>query len=368
MRPADQSPSTAETPGLSVMTRAGTPLVTVVVTVYEDRDLLPGLVDRVRALVEEGALVVVGDDGSEDGSARYLRDSLEGVPGVTLELPQSNTGVASMRTRLLSRVTTSYVWFVDSDDDWGPASLRPLVDAASTTQADVVVGAAQVLDHRRRKGDVVDRFGERSVVSGDQAVAMVLEGELHGYVWNKLFKVDALDGIEFPPLRTQEDFVFVVDSLARASTVALTPEVVYRYRTRPGSVLERCLRAENLEWCVRHVGEHVATSADRHAYFESWFYLVSAAPLLARAPGADARAGVERLAHQVRWRHVRAAARRRRPVLVLQLVLIALAGRVSAPAFLRVIGLVGLVVEGRRRLRRLRTRPVAPLASGIDAV
>ena len=94
--------------------RAETPLVSVVIPVYNREKLI---VDALRSVFSQRLSemeVIVVDDGSTDGTARAIRES-----GYSVELiSQENSGVSAARNAGLAVARGRYVAFLDSDDRW----------------------------------------------------------------------------------------------------------------------------------------------------------------------------------------------------------------------------------------------------------
>ncbi|MGY1685898.1 glycosyltransferase family 2 protein [Geodermatophilus sp. SYSU D00867] len=98
--------------------------VTVVVPVYDRRQELQRALASVLAQSRRPAAIVVVDDGSSDGSGVVARRLGADV------IRQDNAGSSAARNRGLASAGTSWVAFLDSDDEWHADHLATLVDAA----------------------------------------------------------------------------------------------------------------------------------------------------------------------------------------------------------------------------------------------
>jgi GT2 family glycosyltransferase len=97
--------------------------VTVAVITHNRRAELARTLDKLEALPERPAVVVV-DNGSADGTAAYVRWH---YPAVTLIAARRNLGAVG-RNLALRRVITPYVAFCDDDTWWDPGSLALAAD------------------------------------------------------------------------------------------------------------------------------------------------------------------------------------------------------------------------------------------------
>ena len=110
----------------------------VILPAWNEEEALPGVLDELLAAVPEADLLVV-NDGSTDGTARAARRGSTMV----LDLPL-NLGVGgAMRAgfKFAAREGYQVAVQVDADGQHDPADVRTLVDALTSEQADVVIGA-----------------------------------------------------------------------------------------------------------------------------------------------------------------------------------------------------------------------------------
>ena len=96
------------------------------------------------------ARVVVGDDGSDDGSLDVVAAWREGLPGGLLVLPVSaRLGPAANFSRILAACDADWVACCDQDDVWSDDHLAVLLAAgraAATSAPTLVVGDLAVVD------------------------------------------------------------------------------------------------------------------------------------------------------------------------------------------------------------------------------
>ncbi|MCC6399769.1 MAG: glycosyltransferase family 2 protein [Flavobacteriales bacterium] len=119
---------------------------------------LPGVVQAA-----EGAEVVVADNGSSDGSLRWLKASMPGVRTIALE---RNLGFAGGYNAALERVKASYFVLLNSDVEVRPgwlSGMRALLDAdphMAACQPKVLAHAhPERFEHAGAAGGYIDRNG-----------------------------------------------------------------------------------------------------------------------------------------------------------------------------------------------------------------
>jgi glycosyltransferase involved in cell wall biosynthesis len=120
--------------------------VSVVIPVYNERDTILEVVDRVRRQQDIHEIVIV-DDGSTDGTRDVLAQSVEGqIDDVHVQYQPRNFGKGAALRHGLSRVTGDVVIIQDADLEYDPRDYDRLLEPIRDGRADVVYGS-------RFKGD-----------------------------------------------------------------------------------------------------------------------------------------------------------------------------------------------------------------------
>ena len=243
------------------------PAVTVVIANHDHGRFLPEAVASAR---DQGARVVVVDDGSTDAHTLAVLDEL---PGEVEVLRQANAGPAAARNRGLARVTTPYVLCLDADDRLAPGALAAM---RAALEADPALGYA---------------YGRMEMFGADRGVLRFPPWSAyrllfrHGIGLSALMRravVDDTGGFD-PAFRQFEDWELWVAALGHGWRGRQLDRVTLEYR--------------------RHVTSKQA--ADRRGYRATYARMrAKHAALYARA-GELARAEgigpLERLAHEGWW-------------------------------------------------------------------
>ncbi|RMG05915.1 MAG: glycosyltransferase [Nitrospirae bacterium] len=95
--------------------------ISVVIPVYNRRDMVVRAVNSVLSQIEPPLEVIVVDDGSTDGT----QEALEGfLPGIRMIRLKSNSGPSVARNRGVREAGGRWIGFLDSDDEWYPEKLK----------------------------------------------------------------------------------------------------------------------------------------------------------------------------------------------------------------------------------------------------
>ncbi|MDE6701429.1 MAG: glycosyltransferase, partial [Acetatifactor sp.] len=107
------------------------PLITVIVPVYNIMEYLPRCVDSICGQTYEKLEILLVDDGSTDGTGA-LCDELAAKDARIRVFHQQNGGSSSARNLGLDHASGEYIGFVDSDDYIDKNMYRSLYDAIVT--------------------------------------------------------------------------------------------------------------------------------------------------------------------------------------------------------------------------------------------
>lgn len=113
--------------------------LSIVIPVYNERNTVLELLDRVRAAGFEKEIILV-DDGSTDGTRELLR-GLPPSEDLLVILQPENRGKGAALRAGFARVTGDIVVIQDADLEYDPAEYANLVRPILDDQADVVYGS-----------------------------------------------------------------------------------------------------------------------------------------------------------------------------------------------------------------------------------
>ena len=207
------------------------PLLSVVVPVFDVEAYLPETLDSVLAQSHRELDVVVVDDGSTDGSGAIADEYAARDPRVRV-LHIANRGLGGARNEGLRHVRGELITFADSDDVVPPDAYAVLHRQMRRTGADFVTGSVARLEgdrltelpwmrrlHQHRAAEVVESHPE---ILGDV------------FAWNKLFRRDFWEGagLSWPERIRYEDQPTTTRAYIAARRFGVVRDVVYHWRVR----------------------------------------------------------------------------------------------------------------------------------------
>ena len=185
--------------------------------------------------------VIIVNDGTEDRSIEVIQDIIAQHNNVTV-INQPNQGLSAARNNGMTIAKGSHVLFVDSDDLLIDGALKPLLDCALSTSADMVMGSFIKMNGEQIESYVPDTSSpqdiEPIVMSGEEAFVNFLNPR-QCYVWRTLYRRDFLqnNGIKFIPDIYFEDVPYTSECYSKAKKCVSFPISFYIYRQRSNSIV-----------------------------------------------------------------------------------------------------------------------------------
>jgi glycosyltransferase involved in cell wall biosynthesis len=129
-----------------------TPLVSVIIPVFNRASVVAGAVHSALRQSFQDLEVIVVDDGSQDASTRSLREIAESDSRVRLLRHEQNRGAQAARNTGARAARGKWLAFLDSDDTWMVTSVEARLDVAKMHNVQVVYSAGLALhpDGQRR--------------------------------------------------------------------------------------------------------------------------------------------------------------------------------------------------------------------------
>ena len=211
-------------------------LISIVVPVYNVEDYLPQCIESLLVQTHSNIEIILVDDGSTDSSGSIC-DSYAARDSRITVIHQENGGLSAARNAGIQTAKGGYIGFLDSDDFVDKNMFRSLLEAVIYHKADVAACGRYITDD---EGNVTGKEftpSERKTYATAEAMEQILlGGELDVAAWDKLFRTDLFENIEFPVGRINEDAAIIFHILAKTTSVVHVGKPFYYYRTRSGSI------------------------------------------------------------------------------------------------------------------------------------
>lgn len=210
-------------------------MISIIVPVYNVEKYITECLESIRKQTYKEIEVILVDDGSTDKSSEICDEFVKKDNRFNV-IHTVNKGVASARNTGLKNISGEYIFFLDSDDLLEIFAIEKMIQTLKLYHADMVCGNEQWVNEEDSP------IGESRAVNSDNVKVFDREEALRYFVnlewgsWNKLYKRNIHENIEFPNYKIHEDEAIKFKLLERCSRVILINEKTYRYRQRQGSL------------------------------------------------------------------------------------------------------------------------------------
>lgn len=213
-----------------------TPLLSVIVPVYNVEDYLGRCVESILAQTYKNLEIILVDDGAKDSSGAIC-DAYAQKDRRIQVIHKENGGLSSARNAGLDMATGTYIAFVDSDDWIEPDAYENMLKVAQKLDVKLVCGG---------RYDVKSKTGEKKVGLCPRKTERITAEELVGriFTWDqcdssacdKLYHRSLLENWRFPEGKVCEDVPVMYRIILGTDYVAVYGQPIYNYFHRPGSI------------------------------------------------------------------------------------------------------------------------------------
>lgn len=221
------------------------PLVSIVIPLFNVELYLHECLNAIRSQTYKNFEVLLIDDGSTDGSSDICQKFIKKDFRFKY-IFQRNQGVIAARKTGISLATGEYITFIDADDKVVKNFLELLISPFLAENIDIVVCGfywwfPELKDDKReeRASSPKKRLSSiqfaQSVLGIGKEKGFTVTG---GYLWNKMFRTEAVKKINMPEVLGAEDELLLFKLLPQVSNIYYVDRPLYFYRQRRTSLVQ----------------------------------------------------------------------------------------------------------------------------------
>lgn len=210
-------------------------LITIIIPIYQVENYLKKCLDSVINQTYKNLEIILVDDGSKDNSPQIC-DEYKRKDNRIKVIHKENGGLSDARNSGMKMATGKYIGFVDSDDYIKEDMYEILYKNMINTKADISICNLLMIKENDKVEDIEEKqhiveFGKK------EALKLLIENKIRSYAWNKLYKKELFDNIEFPKGKKMEDMAVMHKIFEKAEKVVYTDKIEYYYLQRSDSIL-----------------------------------------------------------------------------------------------------------------------------------
>lgn len=216
--------------------------LSIIVPVYNVEKYIRPCIESIfkQDIDEDSFEVIIVNDGTKDKSMEIIQDIIERHKNIII-INQKNQGLSVARNKGIAAAKGQYIFMPDSDDLLIENSLKPLLELAIDSQADVVVADYYKMSNAEINATKINLpHFENIKIEKKTGEKMFFDFlKIHNYtVWRSLYKKDFLDynKITFYPGIYCQDKPFTHEVYLRARTCIQASWPIYIYRSHPEGI------------------------------------------------------------------------------------------------------------------------------------
>lgn len=212
-------------------------LISIIIPVYRVEQYLNKCVQSVVSQTYKNLEIILVDDGSPD-KCPAICDEWANKDSRIKVIHKENGGLSDARNAGLAIAKGKYIGFVDSDDYIEETMYELLYTAIKNEDADLAICN---LEKVTEAGEPLSAgsYVKREVFSKEEGLYKILDANNWSYVtaWNKLYKREIWDGIEFPKGKIHEDQFVIHRIIFQCQKIVAIEDKLYKYVQRSGSIM-----------------------------------------------------------------------------------------------------------------------------------
>lgn len=234
-------------------------------SVYNVERYLKECLDSVFNQSFENFELIIINDGSNDNSVKIIQEYRNKHNNIVY-IEQQNQGLSVARNLGLSIAKGKYVAYVDSDDCLDKDMFKLMVQKIEYDNSDmVIIGHREFYDDMTGQDtDILLKVDDTKTYSGIDVANMMLDCEIMGVAWNKLYKREKLlaDQFMFEKGRYTQDWFPVFQHISKLEKISFVNKPLYQYRLNPNSTtsLKNYKRFKDYYYAVSCILEYVKDS------------------------------------------------------------------------------------------------------------
>lgn len=222
-----------------------TPLISVIIPVYNVNPYLRTCLDSVVNQTYANLEIILVDDGSTDGSGAICEEYKKKDVRIVV-IHKNNGGLSDARNTGLNQMQGEYVTFVDSDDYLDKNYLKRLYDCIEKMQCEYAICSYFKVAGNGKRGIArhkpIEVYEQRETM-----LNMLYRKKMSMYAHGKLYKSTLFEDIRFPVGRKFEDVPTTWSIVKKVERIAYIDEKLYFYRQRKGSIVNSIYSHEKMD-------------------------------------------------------------------------------------------------------------------------
>ena len=208
--------------------------ISVIVPVYNVENYLEKCLNSLVNQTLKDIEIIVVNDGTKDNSQKIIDKFAKKYKNIKSFIKE-NGGISDARNFGIKKATAKYIGFIDSDDYIDKTMYEKLYNKIISNDYDMTICDL----YRDYNGKLVytDSHIKKDIYNKNEIKKEMLD--LYPTVWNKLYKKELFDNLEFKKNVWFEDVELLYKLFPNLNKIGVVKEPLYYYVQREGSITSK---------------------------------------------------------------------------------------------------------------------------------
>lgn len=220
-------------------------IISVIVPIYKVEKYLNRCIDSIIGQTYTNLEIILVDDGSPDKCPKICDEWAKKDQRIKV-IHKKNGGLSDARNAGMKIVTGDYIAFVDSDDWIHVQMYQRMVHLLEKTDADVC--ECNIKKANKKVDNICFSAKETGqVLTKLECLYGVIEQTVQPVVWNKIYRREIVDNLQFKKGKYNEDEFWTYLALDRITKMVQLDEELYYYFYREDSIINETYSLRRLD-------------------------------------------------------------------------------------------------------------------------
>lgn len=212
-------------------------LISVIVPIYNTEKYLCKCVDSIINQTYTNLEIILVNDGSSDNCGKICDEYAKKDNRIKV-IHKLNGGLSDARNVGIKKAKGKYISFVDSDDYINKNMIDVLFNLQLSNKSDISIISYKVVYDNNIVDENFKKISEPIILNKYQALLYLFyDNKIGNYAWNKLYKKELFNNMEFPKGKKMEDLGTTYKLFELCEKIVYSDTELYYYLQRNNSIL-----------------------------------------------------------------------------------------------------------------------------------
>lgn len=212
-------------------------LISVIVPIYNVEKYIRKCVDSILKQTYKNIEIILVDDGSKDECGKII-DEYKELDARVKVIHKKNGGLSDARNCGMKCSTGRFLLFIDSDDWIDSEMIKKLYDNIQKYNADISI--CEFIEEDEEGKELSNKKYDDKILlfTPKEAIKdLIVQKNITNHAWNKLYKKEIFDNIEYPKGQLMEDVSTTYKLIENSNQIVYQNIALYHYIQRNKSIL-----------------------------------------------------------------------------------------------------------------------------------